>query len=227
MTYFTWVNRTSWTAQNLNTLTHWLLAMEYLQLSLALWRIKRSFMNRECHRCWSKSATWALQGFNLAIYGAIIGTWAWQMSRQTVDGKIEDRLWVLVDSITKVLAAVLLIVSVSLLRHQIDQIDNKRLVSRRKLIKVHSVVFLVFLAGYIGYQVPFWQISGLTTFPGWLYVCRTTIVITTFSIVNSVVNIATMVLFVHLSISFSQPAPMALIHVLLTGESQNGSSTVP
>ena len=54
------------------------------------------------------------------------------------------------DFTVKVLAAILLIVSVQMLSHQIDSLDNKRLASRRKLVKTHSFVFLLDLLIIIG-----------------------------------------------------------------------------
>ena len=74
---YTWVNRLEQTTFNLNTLTHWILTVEYFALAVHLWQMKNDLLNRKGTKQRRQRVKCTIRAVNLSFYALVIGSWAY------------------------------------------------------------------------------------------------------------------------------------------------------
>ena len=61
--------------------------------------------------------------------------------------------WGTLDAIGKILPAVMLVITITILRGLINKVDRSVITSRERLMTLHTVTFLCFILGVIGVKV--------------------------------------------------------------------------
>ena len=107
------------------------------------------------------------------------------------------------DPANKILPAILLIISVLLFRLRFNGKQSQRVIANEKLIVVHVTLFVFYAITYVSYLI-------LTSYfinsaAGTMEQCRFLVTDFYFECFYTTVNIATLILYIYMSVMFSRP----------------------
>lgn len=177
----------------------------YFKLALKLWVLSRSTDEQHLKKQ-TKCLTWVFILTNCifaALLGVSMGFPVYKMDSDIV-------LSYSINSLLTVLPAILLIVSVCVIKRLIKILGGTSLSSRDRLMQAHTAVFLVYLIAYLCCQCVgmYYYLSADTSTPtNFTYECRVNFAADILAGVMELSIVATLILLAYMSIKFSQPVP--------------------
>ena len=136
------------------------------------------------------------------------------------------------DAVNKFLPAILLIISVLLFRHKFNSKQSQKIFAREKIIAIHLGIFISFIIVYAPYLA---LTNGFVLVPKIpdsdpplesMQSCRLLVSYWYFYFFATTINIASLVLFIYMSVMFSRPLTGYWKEFLLSYRSQSLSQAI-